>query len=103
MIRPARLVCLTLGLALAATCQPAGAQTNYYWNDPWGGNFNSSGLWHPSDGPPGAADSAYFNLSYPNDTYTIDFSSNVTNSYLYVPHGNVTLNLNGLTYTVSNE
>ncbi len=102
MIRLARLVCLTLGLALAATCQSAQAQSNYYWDDPLGGIFNGAGYWRPDGGPPGSADTAYFNLSYPNDTYTVSFSSNVTNSYLHLVHGNVTFNLNNLTYTVSN-
>ena len=81
MIRPARLVCLTLGLALAATCQPAQAQTNYYWDDPLGGSFNSSANWWPDGGPPGSIDTAFFDLL---PTYTVFFSANVTTLLIYL-------------------
>ncbi|MDX1964075.1 MAG: hypothetical protein SFX18_13055 [Pirellulales bacterium] len=74
-----------------------------FWIDPLGGNFVDNGNWSAVSGGaggasvPGAADDTNFDL---NNTYTVSFSGNVTNNSLDVDNGNITFDLNGLTYTL---
>jgi T5SS/PEP-CTERM-associated repeat protein len=72
---------------------------DYAWNKSFGGDFAEPTNWTPP-GPPGPNDRAIFNLP---DTYgvTLPVDSDVTNDRLLVDGGEVTLDLNGRTYTAA--
>jgi T5SS/PEP-CTERM-associated repeat protein len=91
---PLVLLVVCLGCLLASA--PARAATDN-WNILTNGLFNTPGNWTPG-GPPGAADVAQFNV---NSTYTVTFTTNVTNSIFEVDNGNVTFGLGGNTYTTT--
>jgi len=66
--------------------------------------FSDADNWKPTGGPPnGSNDSATFDGTQPgSDTFTVNFASSVTNSYLFKHNfGAVTLNLSGRTYTLT--
>ncbi len=98
------IACLFLVSAISMPTPVEAA--NRFWITPTGGFFGTPGLanvnWSATDGGaggatvPGAADTAFFTL---NNTYDITLSVAVTNQSLNVHRGNVTLDLDGLTYT----
>jgi T5SS/PEP-CTERM-associated repeat protein len=95
-------------LAIVLACfvwRPVDAAERF-WITPTGGGFGTPGVpdvdWSNTDGgaggalTPGVADVANFTL---NNTYDVTFSSAVTNTDLDIENGNVTFDLEGLTYT----
>ena len=71
-----------------------------YWTSAVNGVFGNGIHWTPS-GPPELPDRAIFNQS--TAAYTVTFDADHTNNRLLVDAGNVTLNLNGHTYSVQRE
>src|SRR5438874_1972864 len=75
------LLAPAMGLFLSSSAQ---AQT-LTWNNAAGGSFHTASNWTPA-GPPGAANTANFNL---NNTYTVSFTSGVLTANLTQSQGNV--------------
>jgi len=69
------------------------------WTNPAGGAFETAANWQNSD-PPGANTQVVFNL--PN-TYTVTLGQDTTNSYLLSQAGDVTISLQGQTYTLTDH
>lgn len=68
------------------------------WNNPAGGLFQTASNWTPA-GPPGSGQLAIFDLY---DSYTVNFSSSVTNRGFHTRNGNVTFDIGaGNTYTLT--
>src|SRR5262245_53036180 len=75
-----------------------------FWVDPAGGTFSAANKWSLTAGgaggasTPGTADVANFTL---NNTYRVVFAFPTTNQSLKVTNGNVTFDLNALTYNTT--
>jgi T5SS/PEP-CTERM-associated repeat protein len=69
------------------------------WINPAGGDFATPGNWNPSE-TPDVTHTAAFNLS---GDYTVQFSSDVTNSRLQVGNDDVTFALDGHGYTLTSD
>jgi T5SS/PEP-CTERM-associated repeat protein/autotransporter-associated beta strand protein len=70
-----------------------------YWANPVNGTFGTAVYWTPS-GPPELPDRAIFDQT---GAYTVDFGDDHVNDRLLVDAGDVTLNLNGYTYSLERE
>ena len=68
------------------------------WNNPSGGDFSTPGNWTGSQ-VPGTLDEALFTLA--GQSYTVDFSTDVTNNELTVQDGVVNFDLADNTYSVN--
>jgi len=75
------------------------AQTLYTWNNSGGGEFLDSDNWTPN-GQPGSGDTASFQRNSPG--YTVTFDDDVRTG-LRVDNDNVTLSLDGNTFTVETD
>ena len=108
MLRFSLVGAVCAGFALVVLAPTAASAADRFWIDSTGGSFGTSGVASPNWSnvaggagnftAPGAADIANFTL---NNTYDVTFSAAVTNLELNVDNGNVTFDLNGLTYTVT--
>jgi T5SS/PEP-CTERM-associated repeat protein len=102
----ARVSCrwLLAATVLMAAATSAQAQSRF-WITTAGGAFGSTANWSATSGGTGgatvpvAANTANFTIG---GTYTVNFAGNVTNDALNVLNGNVTFDLNGNTYLISN-
>ncbi len=102
---PQSILATSIAAAAALLCLASPLHAaDRFWIDSLGGSFSDLANWSATDGGAGgasvpvAADVANFTL---NSTYTVTFSSAPTNLGLDVENGNVTLDLNGLTYTLT--
>ena len=80
-------------VVVALAVEPARA--DFEWANGAGGQYNSAANWSPT-GPPTLVGNASFAV---NSTYTVTFTSAVTNDRLFVTAGDVTFNLGGFTAT----
>src|SRR5690348_14535499 len=94
MKRSAAVVALLAG----ACCVGRGWGTTIDWVPTTTGLFSLSSNWSPAT-IPGAADLALFDV---NSTYTVIFQTDITNTTVQTEDGNVTFQLAGRTYTLSN-
>ena len=81
--------------ALFAAAAPAADRT---WNNAAGGAFATAANWSGTL-VPGTADRAIFNLAGP---YTVTFAGNVTNDKLWINGGQVSFDLGGSSYELTN-
>jgi hypothetical protein len=92
---------LTTGAILVGSSQLRAQGFLYFWDNPAGGSYNSSGNWLPTGIPNDNTEGAEFDL---NATYTVTFPTNVGTSLANVAQGNVTFDLDSSgtprTYTV---
>lgn len=88
--------CLMLAVAGALSVVQA---TTISWNNKAGGDFSNTANW-TAGLLPGVLDSALFNTAS-TDPYTVTFSSNPSNNQLLVGNDNVTLDLRGHTYALT--
>ena len=101
-----RILTSRIAAAAALIFTPALHAADRFWIDSLGGAFDISGNWSATDGGvggatvPAAADVANFTL---NNTYTVTFNAAATNLALDVENGNVTFDLNGLSYTATSN
>lgn len=85
---------------LSLTALPVSrAGTTNAWNRVAGGDFNVAEHWTPNH-VPGPDDTAKFDL---DATYTVSFTTSPTNRSLLAERGNVTFDLGGNAYTISNH
>ncbi|MCS7032645.1 MAG: hypothetical protein NZ561_01470 [Phycisphaerae bacterium] len=82
-----RLLAVVVG---AVAWQGVAWAADVSWINPSGGAFSAPSNWS-GGGPPGAADTAVFNLG--SGGYTVTFTANVNNQQLRVGHDTVTLDL----------
>lgn len=98
MLRQLRLTLVVpVAVLMLSSAGSAAAQT-FSWSNAAGGSFHAAGNWSPAGGPPLAAHNALFNLA---GTFTVTFSSPVTNTQSTASAGNVTWALGGQTYNIS--
>ncbi len=76
-----------------------GEGVDCYWANPVNGIFDIGTFWTPV-GTPGSPDRAIFNQP---GLYTVGFAAEYVNDRLLVDAGNVTLNLDGYTYSLERE
>jgi T5SS/PEP-CTERM-associated repeat protein len=90
------------GLAMAvscfAACCGAHAQTTFNWINRSGGSFHDAGNWSPRGGPPGAVDTALFDLA--GAGYAIDLAADASLGFLIVRDDIVLLDLNARTLAI---
>jgi T5SS/PEP-CTERM-associated repeat protein len=89
---------LVLGLGLALLTPIEAWAGDYSWIG-GSGCFGDSNCWSPA-GAPGTGDAAHLSQ---DANYTVTFLSNAVNQQLGVGPGNVTLDLGGKTYTLTNS
>ncbi|MEK6235450.1 MAG: hypothetical protein N2C14_12150, partial [Planctomycetales bacterium] len=96
---------LVLILLLPSFLQAA----DFEWQDLAGGTFNLSADWKnvttlsgPPAGPPGAADTAIFDLSA-GTPYTVGFNADITNNQLIIRNDDLVFDLGGFTYSLNNS
>lgn len=77
---------------------------SHNWTNTSGGAFGTSGNWSlgpgGASGMPGANDIVGFNI---NNTYTVNLGNNRTNHQVLARSGNVTVNLQGFTHTLTSQ
>ena len=94
-----RLAGALCGLAAVIGLLAAGAAgDDRFWSSPGGGWFEDPGNWGGAP-PPGAADNAIFDLVSPG--YVVAFAASPTSGRLTVHYDEVTLDLNGQTWTLA--
>src|SRR5262245_54157713 len=97
------IAALAIGAVLDSSADIRAQGFLYFWNNPAGGSYNTSGNWSPFGVPNDNTEGAEFDL---NATYTVTFPTNVGTSMAEVASGNVTFDLDSSgiprTYTVQN-
>jgi len=94
-LTPRSLFRISFGILLACSLTVS-LVADSDWDNSSGGDFGQSGNWDPD--VPGTTDSATFNL---DETYTVTFDDDYTNTAATVSDGTVTFDLNGNTYTTT--
>ncbi len=98
-IQKASRFALLTPLLLFLFASSATAQDNIQWSNVNGGDFENGLNW-TDEVAPGPADSALFNL--PGEEFQVDFAGNVFNNRLLVYNGDVTFDLGGAVYQLTN-
>lgn len=102
-LAPTTISLAAIALAILAFAPAAKAQ-NRYWIANTGGAFSNNANWSTTAGGAGgasfpvAANTANFTT---NATYTVSFSTDITNTGLNIANGTVTFDLGGMSYIVT--